>query len=337
MPAEFRVFHSLDEVPSDFGPSVVTVGNFDGVHAGHRRILRRVREIAEERHWKASVLTFDPHPTKIVAPHRAPRLMTLPEERCALIRDEGIAQVVILPFTPAVARLTPEEFVEQVLVAKLGARAVVVGENFRFGHKQAGDTCLLESFAKRFGFKVEIVPPLYCRGIRVSSSAVRAMVESGGVARAAKLLMRPYALAGAVVSGHGVGSRKTVPTLNLATKCEVLPNVGVYVSRTFDLESERWWESVTNVGYRPTFGGDDQLSIETFLLDRSPSEPLRRIRVEFLWRLRDERKFESPEELKAQILKDVARAQAYFRRRRLWTRQTILENAKGESHETVRR
>ncbi|HKW98641.1 MAG TPA: bifunctional riboflavin kinase/FAD synthetase [Bryobacteraceae bacterium] len=337
MPAEFRVFHSLDEVPPDFGPSVITVGNFDGVHAGHRHILRRVREIAEERKWKASVLTFDPHPTKIVAPQRAPRLMTLPEERCALIRAEGIAQVIILPFTPAVARLTPEEFVEQALVAKLGARAVVVGENFRFGHKQAGDTRLLGSLGKRFGFKVDEVPALYCRGMRVSSSAVRSMVESGAVARAARFLMHPYALAGDVVSGHGLGSRKTVPTLNLATKCEVLPKTGVYVTRTIDLDNHRGWESVTNIGYRPTFGGDDRLSIETFLLDRAVSEPPRRIRVEFLWRLREERKFESPEALKAQILKDVARTQAYFRRMRRWTRQIIFDYAKGESHETVRR
>src|SRR5579863_676111 len=155
MPPRFRVFRSLDEVPADFGPSVLTVGNFDGLHAGHQRILRRVREIAEERGWKASVLTFDPHPTKVVAPDRSPRLMTLPEERCALFREEGIAQVLILPFNQEVARLTPEEFAERVLVEKLGARAVVIGENFRFGHKKAGDTRLLEAMGQRLGFTTE--------------------------------------------------------------------------------------------------------------------------------------------------------------------------------------
>src|SRR5690348_16358315 len=132
-----RVFRSLDEVPADFGPSALTIGNFDGVHAGHRRILRRVREMAEDNGWKASVLTFDPHPTKVVAPDRAPRLMTLPEQRCSLMREEGIEQVLILPFNTEVARLSPEQFVEQVLVRELGARAIVVGENFRFGHKKA--------------------------------------------------------------------------------------------------------------------------------------------------------------------------------------------------------
>src|SRR5579864_1903319 len=337
MPARFRVFRSLDEVPADFGPSVVTVGNFDGVHAGHKRVLRRVREIAEERNWKASVLTFDPHPTKVVAPDRAPRLMTVPDERGTLIRDEGIAQMLILPFTAEVARLTPEEFVEQVLIGKLGARAVVVGENFRFGHKKAGDTRLLETLGKRLSFKTEIVPPVSLRGTRVSSSAVRAMVEAGAVARAARLLLRPYALEGPVVQGHGVGAKKTVPTLNLATACEVLPKTGVYITRTSDLDGGHRWVSVTNVGYRPTFGGDDRVSIETFLLDPAPSQTPRRIRVEFLWRLRDERKFESPEALKTQILKDVARAQAYFRRFSSRTRHTIFDYTKGESHETVRR
>ena len=139
MGTPFRLYHSLDEVPPDFGPSALTIGNFDGVHIGHRRILKRVREIAEERHWKASVLTFDPHPARIVAPDRAPRLMTTPEQRASLMREEGIEQVLILPFTADVARLTAEEFVEKILVAGLGARAVVVGDNFRFGNKKGGD------------------------------------------------------------------------------------------------------------------------------------------------------------------------------------------------------
>ena len=336
MSAAFRVFRGLDEVPADFGPSALTIGNFDGVHAGHRRILRRVREMADEYGWKASVLTFDPHPTKVVAPDRAPRLMTLPEQRCALMRQEGIEQVLILPFNAEVARLTPEQFVEQVLVRKLGARAIVVGGNFRFGHKKAGDTQLLISLEKRFGYTTDIVQAVSCRGKQVSSSGLRHLVEAGAVARAARYLLRPYALDGEVVSGHGVGAKKTVPTLNLATRTEVLPNPGVYITRTTDLDGSQW-ESVTNIGYRPTFGGDDRLSIETFLLEPLTGPTPRSIRVEFLWRLRDERKFESPEALKTQILKDVARATAYFRRLAKWTRQPIFEYAKGDSHETVRR
>src|SRR5258708_24035902 len=337
MSAAFRLFHGLDELPAGFGPSALTIGNFDGVHAGHRRILRRVRDTAEESGWKASVLTFDPHPTKVVAPDRAPRLMTLPEQRCALMRDEGIEQVLILPFNADVARLTPEQFVEQVLVRKLSARAIVVGENFRFGHKKAGDTHLLTSLGKRFGYTTEIVQAVSCRGKQVSSSGLRHLVEAGAVARAGRYLMRPYALEGEVVSGHGVGAKKTVPTLNLDTRSEVLPKRGVYVTHTTDLDGGGHWESVTNIGYRPTFGGDDQLSIETFLLDPLTSPAPCSIRVEFLWRLRDEQKFESPEALKTQILKNVARAKAHFRRLAKWTRQPINDYAKGDEHETVRR
>jgi riboflavin kinase/FMN adenylyltransferase len=219
----------------------------------------------------------------------------------------------------------------------MGARAIVVGENFRFGHKKAGDTHLLMSLGKRFGYTTEIVQAVSCRGKQISSSGLRHLVESGAVARAGRYLMRPYALDGDVVSGHGVGAKKTVPTLNLATRCEVLPKRGVYVTRTAALDRVGHWESVTNIGYRPTFGGDDSLSIETFLLEPLTSPAPRSIRVEFLWRLRDERKFESPEALKAQILKDVARAKAYFRRLAKWTRQPIIEYAKGDEHETVRR
>jgi riboflavin kinase/FMN adenylyltransferase len=310
----FRIFRSLDEVPSDFGPSVLTIGNFDGVHAGHRRILHRVSELAAARGWKPSVLTFDPHPAKIVAPERAPRLMTTPGQRCAAMRDEGIEQALILPFNADVARMTPERFVEEVLVKKLRARAVLVGEDFRFGHKHAGNTRLLQQMGERLGFVTEIVPAVWVRGERVSSSAVRQLVQSGKVARACRLLTRPFSLEGEVVRGHGVGAKQTVPTLNLATTSEIVPATGVYVTRTRDLDGARTWTSVTNVGHRPTFGGDSQLSIETFLLSGIEGATPHRIAVEFLWRLREEKKFESPEALKSQILKDAGRAKSYFRR-----------------------
>jgi riboflavin kinase/FMN adenylyltransferase len=313
MEPAIRIFRSLEEARPEFPPCALTVGNFDGVHAGHRRILRRVREVAEAGGLKPSVLTFDPHPTKVVAPARSPRLLTTPEQRCRLIGQEGITQALILPFTPELAQLSPEEFVRRILIDGLGTRALLVGDNFRFGHKQGGDTRLLVELGKRFGFSVEVVGAVTIRGSVVSSSEIRRLIESGEVARAARLLERPFALEGEVVHGHGVGSRQTVPTLNLATAAEALPAVGVYVTRTHDCGGDRSWPSVTNVGYRPTFGGSE-LSIETFLLSGLEGKTPRRIRVDFLRRLRDERKFDSPEALKAQILKDVRRAQAYFRR-----------------------
>jgi riboflavin kinase/FMN adenylyltransferase len=313
-----RVFRSLDEVPPDFGPSALTIGNFDGVHAGHRRILRRVKEVAVERGLKASVLTFNPHPSKVVAPARAPRLMSSAEQRCALMREEGIDKVLIMPFDRQVAHLTPEQFVEQVLVQKLGVREVVLGHDFCFGYKQSGNVRVLEELGRKYGFTTEEVKAVTVRGRLVSSTALRQLIEAGRVAQAARLLERPYALEGEVVAGRGVGSKQTVPTLNLATDTEVLPASGVYVTRTHDLDGGRWWPSVTNVGYRPTFGDSRELSIETFLLEPLAGETPRRIRVEFLWRVRDERQFPDAQALKRQILRDAGVAQAYFRRLNKW-------------------
>jgi riboflavin kinase/FMN adenylyltransferase len=314
-----KVYRSLEEVPRDFGPSALTIGNFDGVHFGHRRILRRLNELSREHGWKASVLTFDPHPACVVAPERAPKLMTSPARRAELMEEEGIEQVLILPFTRELALLTPEQFVRQLLVERLGVKAVLVGDNFRFGHKQAGDIRVLTELGKGLGFETEIVPAIRCRGRVVSSSGIRQCISAGLVSLAARLLEHPYGVEGDVVSGRGVGSRETVPTLNLATDAALVPAVGVYVTLTRDLDDAREWDSITNIGYRPTFGSSDQLTIETFLLSPFDGETPRRIRVEFLWRVRDERRFDSPEALKEQIFRDVRVAQAYFRRRRAWT------------------
>jgi riboflavin kinase/FMN adenylyltransferase len=319
-----QVYHSLAEVPSDFGPSALSIGNFDGVHFGHRRILRRVKEIAVARGWKPSVLTFDPHPTRVVAPARTPPLLTSPDRRAALMREEGIEQVLILPFTHEVAMLTPEEFVEQLLVKALGARAVLVGDNFHFGHRQAGNVAVLAELGRKFGFETEIVPAVSWRNRVVSSSGIRESIRAGNVSLAARWLQHPYGLEGEVVTGRGVGSKQTVPTLNLATQAEVIPANGVYITRTRDLDRGREWNSVTNIGYRPTFGASDQLSIETFLLDPLSGESPTRIRVEFLRRIREERRFDTPEALRGQILKDVRTAQAWFRRVKAWTQPQCI-------------
>jgi riboflavin kinase/FMN adenylyltransferase len=319
-----KVYRSLAEVPRDFGPSALTIGNFDGVHCGHRQILRRVREVAGERGWKPSVLTFDPHPTRVVAPQRTPPLLTRPEARAELMGEEGIEQVLILPFTHDVAQLSAEEFVTRLLVESLGARAVLVGDNFRFGHRQAGNVAVLAALGSKLGFETEVVPAVSCRGRVVSSSAVRDLIRAGRVSMAARFLTRPYSLEGRVVSGRGVGSKQTVPTLNLATAAEVLPANGVYITRTRDLDAPREWRSITNAGFRPTFGESPELSIETFLLDPLNGETPARIGVDFLRRVREERKFESPEALRTQILKDVSAAQKYFRRLKAWTAQACI-------------
>jgi len=307
------IFRSLEEAAGPFGPCALTIGNFDGVHAGHRRILRRVVELARKRGWKPSALTFDPHPTHIVAPERAPRLIATPEERARIMLDEGIEQVLILPFTREVSLLEAVQFAERILVLALGARAVLVGDNFRFGHLHAGDTRLLAALGARLGFVTETIPAVRLRGRVVSSSEIRRLIAGGDVSIACRLLARPFSLQGEVVRGQGVGSRQTVPTLNLAPETDLLPADGVYVTRTHEIATARTWPSVTNAGRRPTFDGG-AVTVETFLLEPPEGAAPRAIRVEFLRRLREERKFPSAEALKSQILCDVARARTYFRR-----------------------
>ena len=316
-----RIFRSQAEAAGEFGPSALSIGNFDGVHRGHQELFRRLAAWGAEHHAKPSVLTFDPHPARVIAPARAPRLLSTLPERAAWMGQSGIAQMLAVPFTLEFAALSPGEFVQQVIVQAAGAKLVVVGDNFCFGHKQSGDVSTLRALGGRFGFKTEIVKGVTYRGRAVSSTAVRALIDAGDVAAASRLLTRPYALRGEVVPGHGVGSRQTVPTLNLATSAEVIPANGVYVTSVRDLDSPRAWNAVSNIGVRPTFGeSDEHVSIESFILAGYSEPAPRRIAVEFLEYLREERKFADPTELKRQILRDAARAQAFHRRTLRWVR-----------------
>lgn len=323
-PNEFKVYWSLDDVPESFGPSAVAIGNFDGVHCGHREILERCRQLAADKWLKPSVLTFHPHPKKLLAPNHAPLELEPIERRLERMREAGISQVVILPFDAELASLGPQDFLRRVMVEKLRAKAILVGDNFRFGHKAQGDVKLLREQATRLGYETEITPAVTTRGRTVSSSAIRELLAEGRAGMANRLLGYEFCIDGNVVSGFGIGSKQTVPTLNLDTKPllaghRVIPRAGVYITQTQDLDDGRTWQSITNIGYRPTFGGSD-LTIETYLLEPlTGSSPLK-IRVDFCAFLREERKFANPEELKAQILRDVGRAQAYWRRRARWTR-----------------
>lgn len=312
-----RIFRSPSEVPPDFGPSVITIGNFDGVHIGHRQILRRVVDQARERGCTPAVLTFDPHPARVLAPDRAPRLLMTIDQRLRGMEAEGIEAVLLIPFSLEFAKLTPEEFVEQVLAGTLKARAVLVGDDFRFGHRQAGNVDTLRELGSRFGFTLEPVAGIGRRGERVSSTLIRNLVVAGRVSHACRMLGAPFALEGNVVRGQGIGSKQTVPTLNLDVRNEVLPKTGVYVTRTRNLDAPsgagRQWNSITNVGYRPTFAGEG-LTVETFLLEPLAGAQPERIEVGFLSFVRDERKFDNPEALKARILLDVAVANRLHRR-----------------------
>ncbi len=308
-----KVFRSVAEAEAGFGPSGVSIGNFDGVHLGHQALFRRLGVLCGELGAKPSVLTFDPHPARVLAPGRAPRLLSTMDQRLQWMAEGGIEQALVLPFTTEFAALSPEEFVKRVLVDAAGARAVVIGANFRFGRKQAGDTAMLAEFGARHGFVTEVVDAVRTRGRTVSSTEVRKLVDSGNVRMAGRLLGRCFAIEGEVVAGAGIGTRQTVPTLNLATSAEVLPGGGVYVTRTANPATGEQWNSVSNAGMRPTFGGHS-FEIETFLLDGLHGESPARIRVEFLLRLRNERKFANAAELKEQILRDAARAKKYHSR-----------------------
>ena len=310
-----RAFWSLSEAAAaNLGPCAVTIGNFDGVHLGHRRILETAVAHARSQGWTAVVLTFDPHPTRLVAPERAPALMTTIEQRLELFDDIGVDAALVMPFTREVARLSPEEFVREVLVEKLSSSAVIVGSNFRFGHKHAGDIATLQELGCRHGFVCEAVPPVECAGGIVSSSRIRTALAEGRLSQARRLLGAVFRVRGAVVRGRGIGSSQTVPTLNVALEADLAPADGVYVSETKDLSGGRCWRSVSNVGVRPTFGGGDR-TVETHLLDPLDGPPPERIDVCFLRRLREERTFESAAELKRQILVDIAAAERLFRLR----------------------
>src|SRR5258706_14552444 len=293
--------------------SVLAIGNFDGIHLGHQAILRATVERAQALNAVSTALTFDPSPRKVLRPETAPLRLSTNAQRMEWFRALGLEAVVVLPFTLDLARLSPEEFVEQILLRDLHIKAVLVGEDFRFGHQQAGNVKLLSELGVKHGFNVVIVPPVVYRGEVVSSTIIRREVAEGDVSHAGRLLGRPFALTGEVVSGTGTGRKFTFPTLNLATEQELLPARGVYITRTCLDGETRSHRSVTNIGMRPTFNGS-ALSIETHLLDAQLAATPKRMEVRFWKRLREEKKFSSPEELRAQIASDIARANKFFSR-----------------------
>ena len=263
----------------------------------------------------ATALTFEPAPRKVLRPEVAPKRLSTNEQRITWFRVVGLESAVVQPFTLELSRLTPREFVEQILVKQLRVRALLVGENFRFGHKQAGDTTLLEELGARHGFQVIVIRPVIYHNEIVSSTVIRREITEGDVSHAGRLLGRPFVLTGEVVSGTGVGHVFTVPTLNLAPEQELLPARGVYITRTLLSGETKSRRSVTNICMRPTFNGTS-LTVETHLLDAPAEFETKRIEIRFWERLRDEKKFSSPEELKTQIAQDIASAHRFFARLR---------------------
>src|SRR3954452_10235240 len=300
--------------------SAVAIGNFDGVHLGHQALIGEMVREARRRDLVPSVLTFDHHPTVVVAPDRVPPIISSLEQRIYRLKALGVEQVQVLPFTKELAALSPCDFVLEVLIKQLQAKAIFVGRNFRFGYRKSGNCDTLDQLGEEFGFVSHFLDPVRYRGEVVSSTAIRKHLADGNVTRANRLLGHCFQISGPVVSGHGIGSKQTVPTLNLrAPEGGIVPR-GVYVTETHEPSASRPWQSITNAGVRPTFSGSE-LTIETFLLSPFEDPAPREIAVEFRRFIRAEQKFSNPEELKAQILKDVQRAQAYWRRTTRWVKR----------------
>ena len=307
-----QVFREIEEVPVQMGPTVVSVGNFDGVHVAHQAVVRRMVERAHAIGGKAVVVTFEPHPLRILRPDVAPKLLSPLPVKLQLLEQTGVDAVLVLPFSRDLSLVTAHDFARQVLVDALHAREVHEGYNFHFGHKAQGNVETLAGFGREMGFDVHTYSELMLRGHHVSSTEIRALVAAGRVDRARALLGRPFSILSNPGRGRGYGTRYTVPTVNLARYDELVPANGVYITRV--RISGECFDAVTNVGVRPTFG-PDSFAIESHLLNFHEIELLAQTEVEliFLKRLRDEIKFESVEALREQIGRDVARAQRFFR------------------------
>jgi len=311
-----RTFHKLDDIPSDFGPALVSVGNFDGVHRAHRHVLDEIVRRAKAGNAQSVVVTFEPHPARILRPDQNLKLLTPAPEKLRLLEAAGIDAVLVLPFSRDLSLMAPHQFAHEILKKRLHAREVHEGYNFHFGHKAAGTIQLLRELGREMGFDVRDYPEMRLRGERVSSSHIRKLLAEGRVSRARHLLARPFSILSTAGRGRGYGSKYTVPTINLAHYEELVPKDGVYITRTRvgNGNNNDCFDSVTNIGNRPTFGGDS-FAIESHLLNFHPLELSAETEVElhFFDRLRDETKFPSVEALKEQIGRDVAKAQRYLR------------------------
>ena len=308
-----QVFHKPEEVPPDFGPTIVSIGNFDGVHRAHQHVLGEIVARAKAVNAKSVAVTFQPHPIRILRPDNDLKLITPLGEKLRLLAATGIDAVLLLPFSRDLSLMSPHQFAHDILKMRLQAQEVHEGYNFHFGHKASGNLQTLTEQGREMGFAVHTYPEMRLRGENVSSSHIRKLITEGRIRRARHLLSRPFYILSTAGRGRGYGSKYTVPTINLARYDELVPEDGVYITRT--RVGQECFDSVTNIGNRPTFGADS-FAIETHLLNFHPLELSAETEVElhFLDRLRDEIKFPSVEALKEQIGRDVQKARKYLRR-----------------------
>ncbi|MCA1815519.1 MAG: bifunctional riboflavin kinase/FAD synthetase [Acidobacteria bacterium] len=306
-----RLFHGTDNAEIA-RPTVLTLGVFDGLHRGHQLIVRTVVERARACDAVPTVITFDPHPRAVLHPESAPPLLQTLDQKVEALAAFGVGQTIVVRFTPEFARVRAEDFLRDVVEERLHAKEVYLGRGFAFGYERGGDIELLRRVSRELGFHADEVPEVRLRGHRISSSRIRQLLAGGRVNLARRMLGRPYGVEGRVVRGAARGATLGFPTANLHPQNRVIPRAGVYVTAT--LIEGAWRRSVTNVGVRPTFERDAEPSVETFVLGWRGDLYGDVVRVRFLARLRDERRFSSVGELKRQIDADVSRAEEFFAR-----------------------
>ncbi len=309
-----KVFHRLEDLPLDLPRAIATIGNFDGMHLGHQRLMRDLVARARELHGVPAVVTFHPHPLQVLAPNNAPRQIQTLDQKLATLEDLGILQTFVIPFTKELAQIPARDFAVDILWERLRLQEIYVGPNFAFGNRREGSFNLLKEIGAEKGFYVGRIHQVQFRGNRVSSTAVRQALFAGQVSLARRLLGRPYSLTGEIVHGSSIGSGMQVPTANLRTSNELVPRNGVYAS-ILTVEGQRQ-RGVTNIGTRPTVAHERSFtapSIETHLFDFSGDLYGRRVTLELLLYLREEQRFPGIRELVARIQRDIAKARRYFR------------------------
>jgi riboflavin kinase/FMN adenylyltransferase len=310
-----QIFRELAEVPLNFGPTIATIGNFDGVHRGHQWVIAEVVARARSLRIKSIAITFDPHPARIIRPESSQPLITPLAEKLELLAATGIDAVLVLPFTTELSRTSARTFATDVLQQALHVTELHEGENFRFGYQAEAGIDSLETLGRELGFSVRVYSPQTIRGQAISSSTIRQLITAGDVSPVRALLARPFAIIGTPASGRGYGTRYTVPTINLAPYPELLPANGVYItSLTIGAgETSETFDAVTNVGNRPTFGADS-FTVESHLLNFHPIalDEHTPLTLTFLHRLRPEIRWPNPEALREQIGRDVTKAKRYF-------------------------
>ena len=308
-------WYGLDDVPADWAGCIATIGVFDGVHRGHQRVVARAEQVAEERNLPLVVITFDPHPDEVIRPGSHPPFLTTPRRQAELLAGMGADAVFVLPFSVEFSQLSPDEFVRIVLSDRLHAAAVVVGEDFRFGRKAAGDVPLLMQLGEKYDFTAEGVPLLTADGVTMSSTYIRGRLAAGDVAGAAAALGRPHRVEGVVVRGHMRGRALGFPTANLEVPSHTAtPADGVYAGALISLDLDgaelARWPAAISVGTNPTFDGTDR-TVEAYALDRDDLDLYgTHAAIEFTARLRGNTKFDSVQALVAQMREDVEAARA---------------------------